>query len=192
MYRVVTVKEKLRVPPSLFRREKNEAVKEVVAEEYVQKVDKNLGYILAVVDAKTKGKGFVAPGDPNVYYDTEYSLLTFTLDVNEVVVGVIRDVIEFGAFVNIGPFEALLHISQIGREKFSFDKKSKVLANRDKSKVLKKGDVIIAKVSTVSMKGTASEVKIGLTMRDSGLGKMEWLTAKDEKKGSSKKGGKKK
>ncbi len=182
MYKIVKAREKLRVPPAFFRREKEEAIKEVVEKEYRQKIDKNYGYVLNVVDAEPIGKGIVAPGDPNVYYETEYTLLTFTVEPNEIVVGIVCDVIEFGAFVNIGPFEALLHISQIGREKFILDKKSKALVNKDRTKALKKGDVILAKVSSVSFKGTVADVKIGLTMRGPGLGKLDWLLGKSEKK----------
>ncbi|RME80197.1 MAG: DNA-directed RNA polymerase [Methanobacteriota archaeon] len=187
MYYVVKAKEKLRVPPQFFRREKNEAIKDVVKEHYARKVSKDFGYVISVLDAKAVGKGLVAPGDPNIYYDAEYSLLTFNLEINEVVLGVVRETIDFGAFVNIGPFEALLHISQISKEKFTHDKKSRVLHNRDKSKTLKKGDVIVAKISSVSMKDNVTDVKIGLTTRDVGLGKLDWLVEKKAKKGGKKK-----
>ena len=187
MYYMVRSREKLRIPPPLFRMEKNEAIRQVVAETYENKITKEFGYVVAVVSAKALGKGMVAPGDPNVYYETEYELVTFNLEPNEVVVGVVRDVIDFGAFVNIGPFEALLHISQISKEKFRHDKKEKALVNRDGSKKIKKGDVIVAKVSSVSMKGSVADVKIGLTTRDVGLGKLDWLVEKPKKK----KGGKK-
>ncbi|MEM4295242.1 MAG: DNA-directed RNA polymerase [Candidatus Anstonellales archaeon] len=192
MYNIVTLKEKFRVPPELFRMDRDEAIKEVIKNEYENKIRKELGYIISVIDVKSNDTGLVAPGDPNVYYEAEYSLLTFSLEPNEVLCGVVKDVIDFGAFVTIGPFEALLHVSQISKEKFSFNKKTKQLVSSDGTKTIKKGDIIYAKVSSVSMKDL-SNVKISLTSRDLGLGKLEWLKQQEkEAKKKETKGAKKK
>jgi DNA-directed RNA polymerase subunit E'/Rpb7 len=45
---------------------------------------------------------------------------------------------------------------------------------------LKKDDDVIAKVSTVSIKNTTSDTKIGLTMRADGLGVPRWDSDKKE------------
>jgi len=189
MYKIVTLVDKFRVPPELLKMDKESAIKEVIKREYENQIKKDIGYVISVLDVKANSKGIVVPGDPNVYFDTEYSLLTFSLEPNEIVTGVVKEVVDFGAFVNIGPFEGILHISQIGKERFTFNKKSKQLVTADGKKSIKKGDIIYAKVSSVSMKGNITEVKIGLTTRDIGLGKLEWL--KEEKKEKKEKGGKK-
>jgi DNA-directed RNA polymerase subunit E' len=191
MYNVVTLKEKFRVPSELFRMDKDDAVKEVIKSEYENKIKPDLGYIITVLDVKTSDTGIVAPGDPNIYYEAEYSLLTFSLEPNEVVCGVVKDIIDFGAFINIGPFEGLLHLSQISKESFSFNKKTKQLVSSDGKKVIKKGDIIYAKISSVSMKDNVADVKISLTTRDIGLGKLEWLTKAEKEKKKEAKGGKK-
>jgi DNA-directed RNA polymerase subunit E'/Rpb7 len=59
-----------------------------------------------------------------------------------------------------------------------YDKKNKNLVSRAEKKSLKKGDSVFVKVSTVSMKSTTADTKIGLTMRPDGLGKEEWLGKK--------------
>ena len=193
MYNVVTLVDKVRVPPELLKMSKENAIREIIRREYENQIKKDIGYVITLLDIKANSKGIVVPGDPNVYFDTECKLLTFSLEVNEIVTGIIKEVVDFGAFVHIGPFEAVLHISQIGKERFTFNKKTKQLISSDGKKVLKKGDIIYAKVSSVSMKGNVGEVKISLTTRDIGLGKLEWLKEeKDSKKQKEdKKGGKK-
>ena len=188
MYRIVEVEDNLRVRPDLFVMELKDAIKEVVREHYEGKIFKDLGYVVRVLDSHPKNVGIVVPGDPYVYYKTKFRLLVFMPEQEEVYRGVVRDVVEFGAFVSIGPFEALLHVSQLGREKFLYDREKRMFYNVSKDKTLKKGDVVIAKVSTVSMKGAPSNVKISLTMREQGLGAVHWKPS-EEKKGK-KKGGK--
>jgi DNA-directed RNA polymerase subunit E' len=95
--------------------------------------------------------------------------------VNEVFEAEVKEIVEFGAFVSIGPFQGLLHISQFGREKYFYDKKAKTLVSRAEKRSVKKGDTLLVKVSTVSLKATTADTKIGLTMRPDGLGKPEWM-----------------
>jgi DNA-directed RNA polymerase subunit E' len=182
MYSVVKAEEKIRVSPALAKRDISEAIKEVLKEKYEGKLIKDLGLVVKIIDANPMSKGMVVSGDPNIYFTTEFELITFNIDVNEVYKGVVKDVMDFGAFVIIGPIEALLHISQISKEKFLVNKKDRILEGAN-GKRLKKGDIVYTKVSTVSMKGSASNIKISLTMRADGLGKDEWLKeVKEEKK----------
>ncbi len=194
MYYLIKLKDRIRVPPKMFEMERDEAIKSVLKEQYSKTINKDFGLIIDITDAKAKSKGVVIPGDPNIYYTVDYEMLTFSVEVNEVFRGKITEIMEFGAFVNIGPFEGLLHISQIAKDKFTYNKKNKTLSDAKGKKVLKKGDIVFVKCSTVSMKGSSSDVKISLTMRGDGLGKLEWLEEKKEakKKAKKDKGGKKK
>lgn len=178
MYFISKLREKIRVPPHLFAMEKNEAIKSVLNEFYAKKISRENGFIVEVLDAEAKSNGIVIAGDPHVYYDVEYEALSFKVDVNEIFLGKVMDIMEFGAFVNIGPFEGLLHVSQISKDKFVFNKKAKTLKSSKDDKEIKKGDLVLVKVSTVSMKSSVADVKISLTMRADGLGKLEWLTEK--------------
>lgn len=187
MYYVIKLNEKIRVPPSLFSMEKNEAIKEILAQLYEKTINRDNGLIVNIQNAKATSKGIVIPGDPNVYYSVEYEALAFNVKVNEIFLGKVTDIMEFGAFVNIGAFEGLLHISQIGKESFRFNRKSKTLVTQDANKSIKKGDTLIVKVSTVSLKSKAAEVKISLSTKEEGLGKPEWNTAPKVKKQPKKK-----
>jgi DNA-directed RNA polymerase subunit E' len=191
MYRYIVAEDRVRVSPQLLVMEKEEAVKRVLKEKYEGKVHKELGLILEITKAKPKASGLVFPGDPYIYHEVEFEAIAFNLEVNEVFRGVVREVMDFGAFVSIGPFEGLLHISQIGKERFSYDKKNKVISSSDKKKSLKKGDEIIVKVSTVSLKRSPQDSKIGLTMRAEGLGNEAWIEAEKKKEKGKKKEGKK-
>jgi DNA-directed RNA polymerase subunit E' len=193
MYSIIKAEEKIRVSPALAKRDINEAIKEVLKEKYEGRLLKDIGLVVKIMSAEPKSRGLVVSGDPNIYFTTEFEMAAFSVEVNEVFRGVIKDVMDFGAFVVIGPIEALLHISQISKEKFTINKKDRILEGVN-GKKLKKGDIIFAKASTVSMKGSASSIKISLTMRGDGLGKDEWIkeegaAKKEEKK--EKKGEKK-
>ena len=92
--------------------------------------------------------------------------------MQEVVVGRIKDIADFGAFVSIGPIEGMVHISQAMDDYVSFAK-DKVLSGKETGRSLKIGDKVRARVIAVSYKDV-SNPKIGLTMRQPGLGKLEW------------------
>lgn len=183
MYYLVNAEDKIRIPSSMMNMDVKKAATKILRDEYERRVLKNIGLILAIDNVEIVSDGIVIPGDQHIYYTAKFDALVFKPMVNEVFKGDVREIVDFGAFVTIGPFDGLLHLSQISGEKFHYDKKSKALTSKSK-KSIKKGDTLLFKISTVSMK-SSTDVKIGLTMRSEGLGKVEWL---EEKKKKEKKG----
>ncbi|MFH0884227.1 MAG: DNA-directed RNA polymerase [Candidatus Micrarchaeota archaeon] len=181
MYFMKTMEDRIRVPPSLFGSQIEDAVQSILRDRYEGRIFKDLGVVLSVNKAKVVSEGLVIPGDSGAYYTVQFEALTFYPVVNEVYKAEIKEIVEFGAFASIGPFQGLLHVSQIDKEKFYYDKKSKTLGSKVLKRSIKKGDEVLVKVSTVSMKSTSSDTKIGLTMRPDGLGKPEWLEQKAKK-----------
>jgi len=181
MYYMKTLEDRIRVPPSLFGSQIEDAVQSILRDRYEGRIYKDLGVVLSVNNAKVVSEGLVIPGDSGAYYSVRFEALTFYPVVNEVYKAEIKEIVEFGAFASIGPFQGLLHVSQIDKEKFYYDKKSKTLGSKVLKRSIKKGDEVLVKVSTVSMKSTSSDTKIGLTMRPDGLGKPEWLEQKTKK-----------
>ncbi len=181
MYYMKTMEDRIRVPPSLFGSQIEDAVQSILRDRYEGRIYKDLGVVLSVNNAKVVSEGLVIPGDSGAYYTVKFEALTFYPVVNEVYKAEIKEIVEFGAFASIGPFQGLLHVSQIDKEKFYYDKKSKTLGSKVLKRSIKKGDEVLVKVSTVSMKSTSSDTKIGLTMRPDGLGKPEWLEQKTKK-----------
>ncbi len=183
MYYSMNIEEKIRIPPNMLAMDIEDAAKKVLRDSYERRIYKGVGFVLSVDEVEIEQEGVVVPGDPNIYYTAKFNALVFNTSVNEVFESEVRETVEFGAFCSIGPLDGLLHVSQVAGEKFYYDKKSKALSSRGKKSV-KKGDVLLLKVSTVSMKPSVSDTKIGLTMRSDGLGKSDWL---DEEKKKAKK-----
>ena len=90
-----------------------------------------------------------------------------------IVEGKVAEITEFGCFVNIGPIAGLVHISQVMDDFVSYSK-SGVLQGKKTKRSLKVGDMVRARVVAISLKSLQT-AKIGLTMRQPGLGKLEWL-----------------
>ena len=124
--------------------------------------------------------GIIIPGDGAPYYDTVFELLTFKPQLQEVVLGTIKDIADFGAFINIGPTEGMIHISQTMDDFVSFSK-DKLLSGKESGRTLKVGDQCRARIIAASFKDITNP-KIGLTMRQLGLGKPEWMDEHYEKK----------
>ena len=175
MYYIKTIEDRIRIPPSMFGSVIEDAILRILQERFERRIYKDVGIILLVLKPTVKSEGLVIPGDGGAFYSIQFEALTFLPHVNEVFEADIKEIVEFGAFAVIGPFQGLLHVSQIGREKYSYDKKNKTLVSRTDKRALKKGDSVIVKVSTVSVKSTTADTKIGLTMRPDGLGKDEWM-----------------
>ena len=98
------------------------------------------------------------------------------------------EIAEFGAFVRIGPIDGLVHVSQITNDFLSFDRKAQAFISKRSGRTLKKGDVVFAKISTISMKNSVKDSKIALTMKPEGLGKPEWAERGREVEGKVRKG----
>ena len=188
MYFIKKIEDRIRVPPSMFGSVLEDAVQAILRERYEGRIYKDLGIVLSIDNPVIRSEGAVIPGDSGAYYTVEFEALSFLPVVNEVYKAEIKEIVEFGAFASIGPFQGLLHVSQIDREKFYYDKRGKSLGSKALKRSIKKGDEVVVKVSTVSLKSTSSDTKIGLTMRPDGLGKPEWAAKKPTPK---KKGGKK-
>lgn len=190
MYFIQEMEDKVRVSPEMFGSDLKDAVLRVLRGKFEGRFFKDTGMILVITNPEVTGEGTVIPGDPAAYYSVKFEALSFIPSVNEVLHADIKEVVEFGAFASIGPYQGLLHISQVGKEKYHYDKRGKSLSSRAARKSLKKGDSVVVKVSTVSLKSNPSDTKIGLTMRPDGLGKLDWLVKKKQPP-KKKSGGKK-
>lgn len=180
MFYRVKVKDYIRVPPAMFNLNKRESVLQNVKSTYENYISKELGFVVNVVDVGEIKEGVIIPGDGAAYYDTEFELLTFKPEMNELVYGRIRDITDFGAFMEMGGAEGMVHISQSMDDFVSFSKE-KVLQGKKSNQSLKVGDKCKARIIAISYKDL-NNPKIGLTMRQEGLGKLEWLDQSKEGK----------
>ncbi len=175
MYYVHTIKDTISIPPTHFGEDINKAAKEILRARYERTLDKQMGIIIALFDVRDISDGAVLPGDPATHHTVTFDLLTFNLDVGEIVVGEVSELVDFGCFVRLGPIDGLVHMSQITNDYINYDRKTGTFVLKNSGRSLKKGDAVYAKVSTISLKNNIKDTKIALTMRPEGLGKPEWM-----------------
>lgn len=187
MFYNIQLQDHIRVSPRFFGKDLNDAVKAGIKLKYDGLIDQTLGVVIDVTNVKNVGEGVIIPGDGASYYETTFEILTYKPELQEVVMGRIKDIADFGAFITLGPIDGMIHISQTMDDFVSFAKE-KVLTGRDSKRILKVGDICRARVIAVSFKDPTNP-KIGLTMRQPGMGKLDWATSapvavavKEEKK----------
>ncbi len=173
MFYILKVQDHVRLEPELFAMPLREAIKTQLEKDYTDLIDEELGIVVAVLGVEKVGEGILIPGDAAAYYDSTYDIVTFKPVLQELVYGQINQITSFGAFVDIGYIDAMMHISQAMDDFVSFSK-TDALMGKNSKRVLKKGDLCLARVVSISHKATPP--KVGLTMRQPGLGKLEWLT----------------
>jgi DNA-directed RNA polymerase subunit E' len=178
MFYLVEVEDYVRVEPKLFGLKTAEAVKEQLHKSYENFQDKELGTVVDVLEVMNVADGIIIPGDGAAYYKSQFKLIVFRPELQELVYGKIQEITNFGAFIDMGVVRGMIHISQTMDDFVSFSK-SGSLTGKDGKKSLNVGDNCLARIVAISYKG--EEPKIGLTMRQPGLGKIEWVLADKER-----------
>ena len=179
MFYIAEVEDYVRVDPKLFGKPTEEAVEEQLHETYNNYYGKDMGYVVEVVEVLKVGEGVIIPGDGAAYYNSTFKLLIWKPELQEMVYGVISEITDFGAFIDMGAMKGMIHISQTMDDYVSFSKTGSLLGKSSK-RGLKQGDLCLARVVAISHKGDSP--KIGLTMRQPGLGKLEWIKEDQAKK----------
>ncbi len=181
MFRLVTLDDTIRIPPEKF----GGAIEEVgygqLKMKYEGMVDEELGYVIALTDVQVSPVGKIIPGDGATYHKASFSLLTFVPKVQEVVEGEVVEIADFGAFIRIGPIDALLHVSQLMDDFISHDEKQGILMGKETKRKLTTGDLVRVRITAVSSGRGASSGKVGVTARQPFLGKLEWIKEDLEK-----------
>ena len=175
MFAVVHMDDVVRIPPSRMKNSLSETAIEILKEKYESMISPELGYVIMIIDAKTNSVGKLVAGDGATYHKVSFRALTFYPKLQEIVEGEIVEITDFGAFVRIGPTDALLHLSQITDDYLRSDVKQGVIVANQSARTLKIGSKIRARMTAVSLgKGTAMG-KIGITCRQPFLGALEWI-----------------
>ncbi len=177
MFYVVDIEDYIRVEPKLFGLKTSDAVAQQLQETYADYHDKEIGEVIGVISVLEVGDGIIIPGDGAAYYNSKFKLIVWKPELQELVFGIIDEITNFGAFINLGIMKGMIHISQTMDDYVSFST-TNTLLGKDSKKFLKKNDACLARIVALSYKGDMP--KIGLTMRQPGLGKLDWI--KEEKK----------
>lgn len=169
----------VRIPPNLFEVKLKESVFEQLNKQFEDFTSNDLGFIINIAEILEIGDGVIIPGDGAAYYETKFKVIIFKPEIQEVILGKISDITDFGAFIEIGPIDGMIHISQTMDDFVSFNKTG-TLNGKESKRNLKIGDKCRARIIAVSYKDINSP-KIGLTMRQPSLGALAWLDKKEEK-----------
>ena len=122
MYYEVTLKNHVRVPPSSFTMDVEDAILQELGKQFQDYVSKDFGVVIAISDIVEIREGIIIPGDGAAYYDTTFKVFTFKPELQEVVLGNVSEIADFGAFINIGPVDGMVHIGQTMDDFVSFSK----------------------------------------------------------------------
>ena len=195
MYVMMKVEDTIRILPERFGENLDEAVREIVQKSFEGTTRKDHGIIIAANNIEPVGNGIIIHGDGAMYQKVAFDALMFKPELQEVVDGIVCEIVEFGAFCHIGPIDALIHMSQIMNDYVEVDAENEIITGKEKKMTLRTGDPIRARIVAVSINElSARESKIGLTMRQPNLGAHEWLKEpeKEEKEKEEQKDKKKK
>ncbi|BBD71950.1 DNA-directed RNA polymerase [Sulfodiicoccus acidiphilus] len=175
MFKLVKAKGIVRISPEFFGEPLEQTVLESLRQEYQERLIKDLGLVLAVMDVKVSEEGRIILGDGATYHDVEFQLLTFVPVPQEVVEGEVVQTDNIGIYVNIGPMDGLVHISQIADENLKYDPNRGILVGERTKRIIEGGDKVRARIVSISAPSAGRLPRIGLTMRQPYLGKIEWI-----------------
>ena len=172
MYSIVTVRDIVRIPPSQFG-QKLEGVALIHLRKASENVlDRDIGLMIAVIDIDEIGQGRLMPGDGATYHSVVYHVLVFKPLRGELVEGNVVELMDFGAFIRMGPLDGLCHVSQICDDFITQDSKGNTLLGKETGRTLSENDMVRARITSISFESGNRSGKLGLTMRQPFLGKI--------------------
>ena len=182
MFYEIELRSHVRIDPRHFNEDVTKSITKQLNDQFEMFISKDLGIAIGISEVLEVNEGIIIPGDGGAYYDTKFKLLTFKPELQEVCLGEITDITDFGAFMSIGPIDGMIHIGQTMDDYVTFSK-SGVLAGKESKNNLKVKDLCKARIVAISYKNI-KDPKIGMTMRQPYLGALSWM--KEEKKAKKK------
>jgi len=175
LFSISTLDDIVRIPPNLFGTSLDKAAINILKSKYESMVNADLGYIIIILTANVEPLGKVMAGDAGTFHRVTFEALTFQPKLQEIVNGELVDITDFGAFVRIGPTDALLHLSQVMDDYLKSDVASGVILANQSGRTLKIGSTIRTRITAVSLGKASTMGKIGITCRQPFLGTDEWI-----------------
>src|SRR5207244_3557057 len=165
-----------RIPPERLGEDIDAVARELTRTTLEGKIGADKTLTLIASNIERVGEGRIVHGDGAVYQRVRYDALVFAPTLQEIVEGTVVEILKFGAFVRFGPLDGLLHISQVMDDRVDVDEEGQRLIGKDTKRDLRIGDKVRTRIVAVSLNERAPrESKIGLTMRQPALGKLDWI-----------------
>ncbi len=174
MFKLITLESTLEIPPFLYSQDKKTSARIILSDDYEGTVTKEFGFIIAIVDVLDVGLGMIIPSSANTFHKVSFRILTFKPTISEVVQGSCVEIVDFGAFIRLGPLDALVHVSQICDDYIVYEESAYRFLGKETGKILEVNDIVRARIIAVSL-GGGRMAKLGLTMRQPFLGKSDWI-----------------
>jgi len=180
-YKKYTIEGIVSIAPQRLSGELKDIILDQLCNDYEGVIDKNIGIIVTVTEVISNDIGEIVPADPNVFFKVKFSVISYLPKLHEIVNGNVSQATDFGAFIKMGPFEGLCHVSQVMEDFNSYNAELPGFSGKESKQNLVVGDEVLARIANVSLKPSIADTKIGLTMRQFGLGKPEWQKAEKQK-----------
>ena len=183
MYMLTEVEKIVRIPPVELKEDIDKVIDNLTWETYEGRLGEDKTFTVLIRNVRTVGPGRIVHGDGAVYQTVKFDQIVFKPRENEIIEGVVVEILKFGAFVRFGPLDGLLHISQVMDDRVDIDEANQRLVGKETGRFLAVGDVVKARVVSIDLnEKNPQDSKIGLTMRQPGLGKIQWLEEDHKKK----------
>ncbi len=177
MYKLVKIRDIVQISPKDFEKDLKESALNALMEKYEGTFSQSEGLVVSIKDIEELGEGKVVPTEGGSHHEVVFNALVFDPYDGEVMEGWVSDATDYAAFVRIGPKDGMVHISQLMDEYVSFDEKNLQFAGKDTNKLLKVDDEVRGRIVSIS---TKKDLRIKMTMRQPGLGKIQWIEEKRE------------
>ena len=203
MYMLTEVEKVVRIPPKDLKDDIDSVIDSLTWETYEGRLGEDKNFTVLIKNVRTVGPGRIVHGDGAVYQTVKFDQVVFKPRDNEIIIGKVVEILKFGAFVRFGPLDGLLHISQVMDDRVDIDETNQRLVGKDTGRYLNQrlvgkdtgrylavGDIVKARVVSIDLnEKNPQESKIGLTMRQPGLGKLQWLEEDHNKNAERQNGG---
>lgn len=174
MFQIIEAEDVVRVEPLDFSESLNKMAEKMLKIKYESTLSPEFGYIVLIINVKADKVGKILPSDGATYHSVHFKILTYLPKLQEVVEGEVVEITDFGAFIRIGPTDALLHLSQITDEYLNSDVRQGIISAQQSNRVVKVGTMMRVRITAISLART-SMGKIGVTCRQPFLGALDWI-----------------
>ena len=176
MYMITQAERVVRIPPADLGEDIDKVIDALTWDSFEGQIGPNKEITILVQDVETIGPGRIVHGDGAVYQTVKFNQLVFKPKENEIIEGEVVEIVKFGAFIRFGPLDGLLHVSQVLDDRVDIDAENQRLIGKDTGRTLNIGDIVRARIVSIDLnKKNPQDSKIGLTMRQPGLGRLEWI-----------------
>ena len=183
MYMQTQAERVVRIPPADLGSDIDAIIERIAQKTFEGRPGQDKSIIVLVNNVKRVGDGRIVHGDGAVYQNVTFDQIVFRFKDNELIEGVVQQVTKFGAFIRFGPMDGLLHVSQVLDDRVDADVENQRLVGKETGRSLSVGDRVRARIVGMDLnEKNVQDSKISLTMRQPGLGRIDWIAEDANKK----------